>query len=167
MKSILFRYYYWIAFIACVLVISLKFCEMPDFDWRLVITILGGVLGFVYFVQKQKLDEMHLFKELFAEFNERYNKLNEDLNQILRGDDNQKLTTEDINRLYDYFNLCGEEYFFHDQGYIPSKVWKAWCNGMKYFLNNKRIRECWLEEEKTNSYYGLTLSIILKSASDR
>jgi hypothetical protein len=164
MKAILFRYYYWIAFIACLLAISLRFCEIPDYDWRSVITILGGVLGFVYFVQKQKLEEMHLFKDLFAEFNERYDELNEDLNQILRGDDNKKLTTQDIDTLDDYFNLCGEEYFFYKQEYIPSKVWRTWCNGMKYFLDNKRVREYWLREEKTNSYYDLTFSIILKSA---
>ena len=141
MKHFLFRHYYWIALFLIFLVISIKCCGILDFDWGLAVTILGGILWSVYLVQKQKLDEIHLFKELFTKFNARYSDLNEALNRILQGDDEQELTTEEINKLYDYFNLCGEEYFFHEQGYIPSKVWKAWSNGIKIFLYNKRIRK--------------------------
>ena len=157
MKHFLFRYYYWIALFLILLVISVKCCGILDFDWKLAVTILGGILWSVYLVQKQKLDEIHLFKELFTKFNARYSDLNEALNQILQGDDEQELTTKEIDKLYDYFNLCGEEYFFYEQGYIPSKVWKAWSNGIKIFLQNKRIRKVWKNEVRTDSYYGLSL----------
>lgn len=167
MKHFLFRHYYWIVSFLILFVISLKCYGIPDLDWKLAVTILGGILWAAYLIQKQKLDETHLFKELFAEFNKRYDELNEDLNQILQCGDNKKLEPQDINRLNDYFNLCGEEYFFYKQEFIPYEVWRAWCNGMKYFLDDKRIREYWLQEEKTNSYYGLTLSIVLKTVGNR
>jgi hypothetical protein len=57
--------------------------------------------------------------------------------------------------LFDYFNLCGEEYLFYSQGYVYPEVWKAWFNGMEFFRPNPRIRQLWNEELKTGSYYGL------------
>jgi len=157
MKHLLFRHYYWIALFLILLVISVKCCGILDFDWKLAVTILGGILWAAYLVQKQKLDEIHLFKELFTKFNARYNDLNGDINNILRGGDKQELTPQELNKLYDYFNLCGEEYLFYRQGYIPPEVWKAWSNGMRIFLQNTRIREVWKKEVRTDSYYGLSL----------
>jgi hypothetical protein len=154
MKHRFYRYYIPIALIVCVLIVLLSFCGIPHLDWRLTVTILGGIFSSIYFVQKQRLEEVQLFKELFREFNERYDGFNEALNQICEGDDKEELTPEQINTLYDYFNLCGEEYLYYKEGYIYPKVWQAWSNGMKIFFKNKRIREVWKRELLTDSYYG-------------
>jgi len=133
--------------------------------FEVLISIFGGVFSFIYFVQKQQLDELNSFRELFADFNSRYDKLNEKLNQIIEEDGKKTLNkTEFDSILNDYFNLCGEEYLYYKNGYIYPEVWKAWCNGMDYFLRNKTIGDRWAEEEKTDSYYGLARTKIKNGA---
>lgn len=157
MKNIVFRHYLPIALAICVGAIVVGFQVQQPINWKLIVTIVGGILSSIYFVQKQRLEELRLFKELFTEFNERYDRLNEGLNQIREDNVQEELTQEEIKILYDYFNLCGKEYFYYKQGYVLSKVWKAWLNGTKIFYENRRIRELWERELKTNSYYGFKL----------
>src|SRR6266699_324149 len=52
---------------------------------ELLFSGIGAVAGFTYFLYRQHLDETKLFKELFVEFNERYEKMNDGLNKILFG----------------------------------------------------------------------------------
>jgi hypothetical protein len=135
-------------------------------DFNLLLVILGGLVSFFYFIQKQQLEELESFKELFQYFNQKYDGLNDILNGIIAGDRNKALTDDEKNVLNDYFNLCSEEYLYFIKGFIYPEVWNAWCNGVWYFLQNKRISEFWAEEEKNAaSYYGLTRSEIRKYAS--
>lgn len=155
MKFKIFRYYFPMALFVSIVLIIVGFVFQEKLDWKLNITLVGSIISSIYFVEKQKLEQMVLFKELFTEFNRRYDALNEGLNQILDEDQEKGLSKDQINLLYDYFNLCGEEYLFYKQGFIYPEVWKAWCNGMKVFGKNKRIRELWQKEAQTDSYYGL------------
>ena len=98
-----------------------------------------------------------LFRQIFAECNKRYDDMNEKLNAIVKGPEDQELQSKEKDTLYDYFNLCGEEYLYYKLGYIFPPVWKAWYNGMKYFIKNQRIAAVWTEEKKSDSYYGLSL----------
>ena len=121
-----------------------------------IATVLGSILSLFYFVQKQELEELRLFREIFQECNRRYNAMNEHLAKIATRnghelDDCEKKT------LVDYFNLCGEEYLYYSRGFLFPSVWKAWRNGMNSLLESKRIRELWESEKKTDSYYGLQL----------
>lgn len=129
----------------------------PGVDFKLLATLLGTFLSLLYFLQKQRLEEMRLFREIFAECNGRYDKMNERLNAIVEAPGDQSLQVEELGLLRDYFNLCGEEYLYYRQGYIFPLVWKAWQNGMKYFITNPRIATVWAEEKKSESYYGLPL----------
>ena len=118
----------------------------------------GGGISFFYFFQKQKLDEIRLMKELITDFNSRYDNLNETLNNILRKGGENPLRVLDQNdraTLNDYFNLCAEEYFFKELGYIDPRVWEAWYKGMEIYFEDKRICKFWEQEEK-GSYYGFT-----------
>lgn len=130
---------------------------LPSLTWQALLAIEGGILSFAFAVQKQQLEEIRLFRELFCEFNKRYDRLNEKLNHIYL--DQQPLdklfTVEEINTLYDYFNLCGEEHLYFARGFIYPEVWWAWKNGMKYFRQNPRIKKVWDEELGGDSYYGL------------
>jgi hypothetical protein len=89
MKYFVFKYYFGIAMLLCIgaIVVGVRLPER--FDLGLVATIIGGVLSSVYFVQKQKLEELKLFNELYTTFNSRYDALNESLNKI-RQDDPKK-----------------------------------------------------------------------------
>jgi len=120
--------------------------------WQIRISLITGIISFAYFVQKHKLEELHLFTKLFKEFNERYDNLNEKLNRIILSD--SKLSPEDRDTLFNYFNLCGEEYLYYKEGYILPIVWKAWKNGMKIFFSNEKVKDLWYKERPTDSYYG-------------
>ena len=140
---------------ACLVVIIFGFIFRERLDSKMNITLVGSILSSIYFVEKQKLEQMEIFKQLFTEFNKRYDGLNEGLNKIITEDQEKELSRDQIDLLYNYFNLCGEEYLFYRQGFIYPEVWKAWCNGMMIFVNNKRIRDLWQKEAQTESYYGL------------
>jgi hypothetical protein len=120
----------------------------------LLVPAIGIVAGFVYFLYRQHLDETKLFKQLFTEFNKRYDLLNEPLNRILGAPDEAGLSTSEKDCLFSYFNLCAEEFVFYNAGYIDRYVWYSWNQGMKQFFRNPRIKALWKEECRADSYYG-------------
>lgn len=149
-----FGNYWWILIlvIATGLMLLLLRNEPP----ATLVAFLGSNLSIFYFLQKQKLEELQLFRLLFKEFNERYEKINKDLGLIAESK-NFELSQEEISILISYFNLCGEEYFYFSKGYIDPSVWMAWFNGMNSLLESKRISAFWQKEKKLNSYYNLPL----------
>jgi len=158
-KHFLFRYYGLVALLILIPTI-MSFLKGPKGKDEITVflTIIGSLASALYFIQKQKLEELHLFKELFVEFNARYDKLNEDLNRIVFAEPKGELTQEEKNLLNDYFNLCGEEFLFFRRGYIYPEVWRAWHNGMKFFIvKDDRVKDYWKRESKTDSYYGLRI----------
>lgn len=121
-----------------------------------IATVAGILLSIAYFLQKQKLDEARMFRDLFNDFNARYDSMNEDLAKIVALP-NEPLDDADRAKIIDYLNLCGEEYLYFRLGYIEPTVWSAWFNGMLFLLNSPKIRSVWSAEKVTNSYYGLPL----------
>lgn len=123
-----------------------------------------GILGFCYFVQQQKLAEIQLFKELFTEFNQRYDTMNGDLYDIRTG--TREVDAAARKTLIDYFNLCSEEFLFFEEGYIHSVVWRSWCRGTLWYLTGPHIRAVWDEEieQNNNSYYALTIDKLREGA---
>ena len=124
-----------------------------------VVSLVIAVLGLAYFFQTEHRAQTQLFHQLFKEFNERYDKLNAKLN-ALRQTAEQPLNQEAQNTLYDYFNLCAEEYLYYRAGYIDLIVWECWKAGMRTFLKNTAIRALLDAELRTGSYYGLNLTEI-------
>jgi len=159
-KRIIFDYYLLIAFVLFVVLLAVAiYCMVSLSHCNIVLTfsIASGIVSFVFFVQKQKLDELHLFYKLFQDFNKRYDELNDDMNKIAfaQGDD------PDDKILNRYVNLCGEEYLYYKKGYIDPDVWKTWKNGMRDFLKSDRIKKKWQEEGEGSSYYGLTYQEVI------
>jgi hypothetical protein len=132
------------------------------FTWRkyatghqpeLLLSGIGALGGFFYFLYRQHLDETKLFNDLFVGFNKRYAEFNVGLNEIRFGGQENDLSKEEKDLLYSYFNLCAEEYLFYKVGYIEHDVWNSWRCGMADFFENLRIRKLWNEEKKC-AYYG-------------
>src|SRR5690606_31494691 len=98
---------------------------------------------------------------LFHKFNSKYDGLNEKLDEIIHSE--TALTVEQKRVLVDYFNLCAEEYMFYKSGHIDTDVWKSWSAGMRYYYSNSKIGEFWRQELETNSYYGLSVSVLSKA----
>lgn len=152
MKKFLYRKSSSIILLFGFVFILFVFFKVAPYEWALLVSLLSALISFVYFYQQHKKEELKIFIELFEKFNQRYDQMNNDLNKIL---EKSELNEDDRLKLYDYFNLCGEEYLYYSRGYIFDEVWEAWQNGMKYFLKSEQVYKLWKEEEETNSYYGL------------
>jgi hypothetical protein len=140
-----------------ILIFVIVFRLAGILDWQTFAVIVGGIATFALGVQKQNLEETKLFKKLFEQFNERYDDLNDKLNHIyfdIQPPDKQ-FTDAERDTLYDYFNLCGEEWLYAKKGFICREVWVAWENGMKFFRKNPRIKKFWDDDLGNDSYYGL------------
>lgn len=156
-KYYLHRFHYLIVggIILASLVTSILLSRNGD-DWKIVWPIIGAAISLIYIIEKQQLDEAQLFRQLFTDFNSRYDKMNEGLNRLL--DKNEGFTKEDEDLLNDYFNLCGEEYLYYRNGYIYPEVWESWVKGMHYYYSkDSRIGNLWDKELANDSYYGLDL----------
>lgn len=153
-KYWLHRHYWWIlavlAIVACIWLVN---ANQPLAS---VLAVLGAIGSAFYFIQKQNLEELVLFRKIFRECNERYDRMNQELASMCKRGD-VALSQEQKALLTDYFNLCGEEYLYYRRGLIDPRVWKAWRNGMLYYLRDRYIREFWDTETATDSYYGLEL----------
>ena len=132
---------------------------------EVLIGIVAAVAAFVHFLYSQHHQDTQTFVNLFEKFNARYDKLNERLNAILSRPKDSPLIAGHIDTLYDYFNLCAEEYLFYESGYIDERVWRAWLLGMKYFAADAAVRRLWETEIATGSYYHFTLSLLDQVAS--
>lgn len=122
-----------------------------------IVAMLAGLTGFLY---SRHSAQLTLFRELFRDFNVRYDKLNGPLNEIVKRTPRQNLTSDDSKVLFDYFNLCAEEYMYFQAGFIDARVWKAWTNGMRQFAKDPEIAALWQEEIASESYYGFELGLI-------
>lgn len=151
----LFDNFLWVGLVISVMIGG--FLHAHEWPTQQTIAGLGSVLGYFHFVQRQRLSEAQLFKDLFSGFNERYDEMNDDLSAALNAESlDQRLEK----RLVDYFNLCAEEFLYYQRGYIYPTVWQAWCRGMFQYLRIRAVRELWQREGMTGSYYGLTMKEI-------
>jgi len=157
-RHLVFNNYWWIALVAGGGSALLAFFSGGEERTGLIGGVVATTLGFCYFVQQQKLAETHLFHQLFSNFNQRYDRINGRLQEMVAND--EKITPDQIGVIVDYFNLCAEEYLFYKQGYIPRDVWRSWCRGMSWYLKRHPFKGVWNEEVKTESFYGLSLEVI-------
>ncbi|MDG2991855.1 hypothetical protein L3556_13080 [Candidatus Synechococcus calcipolaris G9] len=159
------NYYCIVLSIFIILIIFVPVLYVCGKDWKVLLTLVGSLLSFFYFLQKQQLDEAKFLNELFIQFNQRYDRLNEEMNDILANDKISKekeLEDNEIDTLNDYFNLCAEEYLFYRRGYIYPEVWKSWVAGMNTFYDDNRIQKLWLKELSAQSYYSFNVSNEIK-----
>ena len=134
----------------------------------LITPIVLGLIGYcltAYFAKSSKqIAKDNMMKELFKDFNARYDKINNNLVRL----DKAKPTLEvlkkdekfdDYNQtIIDFFNLCAEEfYWYHHKHRVDTIVWNSWNKGMNYWFNNiPAIQELWDIEIKNGgkiSYY--------------
>jgi hypothetical protein len=157
-KRFIFRNYWWRAIAGAAIAITIILLWKAPDRTGLIGAAVGAALAFCYFAQKQNLDELRLFRELFTDFNLRYDDMNEKLEEIHAGIQIGDTNLRTI--LVRYFNLCAEEYLFYREGFIHRSAWRSWCLGILYYLNDERIRKIWDDEVKQGSYYGLTFELI-------
>jgi hypothetical protein len=132
---------------------------------QLLLSIIGGIAAFFHFLYSQHNSNTDRFIKLFQEFNARFDKINDHLNRIYLSSTIPVSDERDLQALYDYFNLCAEEYLYFKSGYIDREVWNSWLAGMRYFAENPEIRRVWQREVRQGSYYGFTLKLLETAAT--
>lgn len=167
LRELWFAHYWWCSLCFCLLVAigfgAAHFYKLSGFESPTQIANwIGGIcasyFALIYFVQKQKLDEDRLVRDLFRDFNDRYDAIRADLNSVLIG--NGDLAPQETITADRYLNLCAEEYFFYSTGRVPERVWKAWSLGMISLLKCPRMLEYAGKELKSDSYYGFSLFVL-------
>ncbi len=146
------------------------------FAWNILIVLIGAVIldgrGREYLFSgviltgitltfsyvKYRLQNDQMFKELFQEFNKKYDdKFNSRLSELTLDARKEgfSLTQNDKSLIIDYINLCAEEYLWFQKGQISKDVWNSWENGMTRLIKSEPILQVFREElEYTDSYYG-------------
>lgn len=124
----------------------------------LVATIATGISLSIAYIQSRIQDDK-IFKELFTEFNHRYDSyFRQELEVIVDRHNSitEPLVDEDREIIIKYFNLCAEEYLWKTKHRIPEKIWLAWERGMIYYFNLKVFNDVLMQEKEAwGSYYGL------------
>lgn len=154
-----------------------------------LISVLIAIFSAIFLLQKHNWDKKKIYHELFSDFNRRYDTLNENMNRIKEGklinminivlesdlskpDEVQFYTTSVI---YDYLNLCGEEYFWAGQKMLHPEIWDNWKKGIEYFINCpivikvikmeiERYNSNNRKDKKVDNYYGFLSSDIVNNA---
>ncbi len=150
----------WIFVIGVVVLFGVEFVRRGQVEllqskdsFEFLLPAVGAWAAFVHFLYTQHHQGTQTFLSLFDTFNTRYDKLNGKLNAIMDLEAGAKLSPEQIDTLYDYFNLCAEEHLFYETGYVDKTVWCAWLRGMKYFASKTVVSELWEKEIASGSYY--------------
>jgi hypothetical protein len=149
--------------------------ENPQVVVTLIIGIVGLIITYWYNKNNLKIANQKMEKELFNEFNRRYDKLNDYL-EIIRDKlspnndmslDDLKKVTFDIKEgetmtfemiLIDYFNLCAEEYYWRKRKRISEEIWRSWQAGMKSYFEIEIVKKLWDEELKKFGYQSYYLN---------
>jgi hypothetical protein len=161
------RWYPWVFLLLCTVFLLLAYelgGKQLKTEW--VVSVLGGAGGLTTFLYSQHLQETRLFTELFQVFNERYDRLNQRLNELASVVDGTALSADSQQLLMDYFNLCAEEYLYFRSGYIDEDVWRSWTCGMRVYAQVPAIRQIWERELAGGSYYGFSLQELGSSSPD-
>jgi hypothetical protein len=124
----------------------------------LIITVGGGIITLYLGLIKYWIDADAMFKTLFQSFNERFDKLNNDLNKVANGDSPVGKTPNEV--IQDYLNLCSEEFYWYKKGRIPKIVWNSWLAGMNDYLKSDQIKSYFdSQKQYDKSYYGFLTNI--------
>jgi len=155
--------------IATILVCSVITCNIYyNIDDKVFIALLGSIISFYFGSLKMKIENDKIFKELFQEFNNKYDSSFNDLLNTLKYSkvQNKNLTEDELNCVIDYFNLCSEEYLWYSRNRIPKKVWLSWKSGILENLKIEQILKVYKTEISSengrNSFYGLVKELNLK-----
>lgn len=131
----------------------------------LIIPLIAFWLTRRYQEHTKKLANDRMMKDLFTEFNQRYDLINNKLDMI------SKLSVEEWRELkpekrtkyegvvIDFFNISAEEYYWHKEGRINGNIWASWSKGMNDIFNkSKVIQNIWAEECKNEGYKSYYIS---------
>lgn len=139
----------------------------------IILAIVASWLAYRHNKLTRELSNDNLQKQLFIEFNGRYDQLNdllhfviqfseEEVIRFLNAPDEEKFgeySKSFINfKINDYLNLCSEEYYWHSKKRIDNRIWNSWKKGMDDIYNQSSIiQKQWQEEIKNEGWKSFYL----------
>ena len=150
---------YWLIGIVGIIALVIAATRENSTVLKLYISVGVALLSWMFFIQKQKLEEDKLFFEAFAQFNSRFSELLPFLNDIQNGHSN------DSHMIEKYFDLCAEEYYYFKRGRLPDDVWRCWAKGIQFYIDSSdavRVYRHSMDESSFN--YGLTTEVVAEYA---
>ena len=139
----------------------------------IILALVASWLAYRHNKLTRELSNDNLQKQLFTEFNARYDRLNDLLQFIIRFSDEEEIqfvnapdeekfgdfTKSQIRfKINDYLNLCSEEYYWHSKKRIDNRIWNSWKKGMNDVYNQSSIiQKQWQEEIKNDGWKSFYL----------
>ncbi|PZX52797.1 hypothetical protein LV84_03407 [Algoriphagus ratkowskyi] len=145
--------------IGLILIVIFLPCILPaGKEFEAIIGVLIFYFGILYNILTYKISADKFSKELFNEFNKRFDDMNENLNRIVKGEyfyfAHKLFSLEDV--IIDYMNLCAEECYWYKKGRVDNVVWESWKKGMIHYLKDPAFKAVVDDQRKEkDSYYGL------------
>lgn len=139
----------------------------------IILAVVASWLAYRHNKLTRELSNDNLQKQLFTEFNGRYDKLNDllefvknfeedDVNRFLQSAENEmfgEFSKLDIKfKINDYLNLCSEEYYWYSKKRVDERIWSSWKKGMNDIYNSSSIiQDQWQEEIKNEGWKSFYL----------
>jgi hypothetical protein len=147
---------------------------------NIIAAVIATFIAYKFNKSKISLDRESFKRDLFLKYNDRYDKLNnhleelcfkefeiqrdhqlgegqslEDIYYILFHDEPTEPPAY-IKSIYDYINLCAEEYYWYKKDLIDEEVWQCWHKGMNYWYQNSFFVKKIIDREKDReaAYYN-------------
>jgi hypothetical protein len=116
-----------------------------------IVTIVGVIVALISLIHQIKAEKKVEELTAFAEYTKRYQEIMLNLPEDLN-DSDATLTTTQKRYLWAYLDLCSEEYFLYQKGYINKTVWNEWKAGIKEALKQTAIVDYWQQKMEKSSY---------------
>jgi hypothetical protein len=162
---------YWLISVFAFIVLGmawLQFFYPLQMKPEMWIGVIGSLVAIYFGLLRHWMDHDKMFKELFLELNARFDKMNEDLNAIVKKEP-LKGGKSSNQVIQDYLNLCAEEFLWYRLGRIDEDVWISWKRGMDYYWQNSEEVENYFIREKdfNQSYYRLFDELKIKETKEK
>lgn len=111
-----------------------------------VASIAAAIVVICSFIFSAYKFNKSLNAQVFTNYTKRYDQIMEQLPDNFRvnsetGIDN--ISEEDRKNMVRYLNLCSEEYFLKENGYLDEEIWETWEGEFKRYLNNTPLGDEW------------------------
>ena len=128
-----------------------EFLNITKSFGAIILAIVASFLAYRHNKLTREISNDNLQKQLFTEFNSRYDKLNDLLRfvmefsqekeeEFMKALENEmfgEFTKSYIKfKINDYFNLCSEEYYWYSKRRVDERIWSSWKKGMNDIYNS-------------------------------
>ena len=112
-------------------------------------TLFSVIVGFVTLINTARLARRQTNMQILMKYSERYDKILDEFPEnawIARFDSNrlppssEKLTL----CILKYLNLCSEELYLHEDGYLADDIWRIWESDLRKMIASPLVRREWL-----------------------